>query len=246
MLRALFAVALLLTPIVATADEAPLTRSDVETIVREYLLQNPEVLEEAFAALQTKREAEAAKARVASLSEYRERIENSEHDAVIGNPNGDVTLVEFFDYNCGFCRRAMEDMNKLIENDPNLRVVLKEFPVLGQQSMEAAAVSIAVNQVAPDLYGEFHKRLMGHEGPADESTALALVDAMSLPRQAIEENMRSDAVRAAVEESYEIAQALGLSGTPSYVIGDTVEFGAVGYDALRQRINEARCGQVTC
>ncbi|WP_108661157.1 DsbA family protein [Acuticoccus kandeliae] len=230
----------------AMADEAPLSRSDVETIVREYLLANPEVLEEAFAALQTKRQEEAAVARTASLELYRDALETSEHGAVLGNPNGDVTLVEFFDYNCGYCRRAMDDLDRLIEGDPNLRVVLKEFPVLGQSSMEAAAVSIAVLNVAPDAYAEFHDRLLGGEGQASEDVALQIVSDMKLPRDQITELMRSDKVRDAIQESYEIAQALGLSGTPSYVIGDNVEFGAVGYDALKLRINEARCGATSC
>ncbi|MCF3934439.1 DsbA family protein [Acuticoccus sp. M5D2P5] len=231
----------------ASAEETtPLTRGDVETIVREYLLENPEILEEAYGVLQTKRQAEAAKERTASLETHREALESSPHSPVLGNPDGDVTLVEFFDYNCGYCRRAMEDLDRLIESDPNLRVVLKEFPVLGQPSMEAAAVSIAVQKLAPASYAEFHDRLLGRDGRADQAVALEIVSDLGLPRAEIEAELRSDSVRAAVEESYEIAQALGLSGTPSYVIGDAVEFGAVGYDALKARVNEARCGQATC
>ena len=233
-------------PDAALAADEPLDRTAVETIVREYLIANPEVLEEAFAALQSKRDAEAAQARTASLDTYRERLVAGEHDAVIGNPEGDVTLVEFFDYNCGFCRRAMDDVNRLVEGDPNLRVVLKEFPVLGQPSMEAAAVSIMVNKLAPDAYDEFHRRLMAAEGQANEDRALSIAEELGLPRADIEAGLRSDDVRAAVEDSYEIAQALGLTGTPSFVIGDQVEFGAVGYDALKTRINEARCGEAVC
>lgn len=223
-----------------------LTRSDVETIVREYLLANPEILEEAFAALQTRRQAAEEEARVASLAQYRDKLLNDPNDPILGNPDGDVTLVEFFDYNCGFCRRAMADMEKLIESDPNLRIVLKEFPVLGQQSMDAAAVSIAVARLHPEAYGEFHKRLMAVEGPATGTTALEITDALELPRGEIEAKMQSSTIQEVVEDSYEIATALGLSGTPSYVVGDTVEFGAVGYEQLKARINEARCGEVTC
>jgi protein-disulfide isomerase len=238
-------IATALAPSVHAADE-PLTRSDVERIVKEYLLANPELLEEVFTALQQKREAQADAARTASLSQYREALEASPNDPVLGNPEGDVTLVEFFDYNCGYCRRAMADLDQLLEDDPDLRVVLKEFPVLGRSSMEAASVSIAVNQVAPEAFEEFHRRLMSSQGEANEDVALALVDEMGLPREQVEAQISSDVVRSVVERSYEIAQALGLSGTPSYVIGNDVQFGAVGYDTLRQSVNEARCGAASC
>ncbi|MEM9221474.1 MAG: DsbA family protein [Pseudomonadota bacterium] len=249
MLRNLLAAgAVVVAGLAATGAQAQdvLSRGDVETIVREYLLANPEVLEEAFTALQTRRQEAEEEARTASLVAYRDALEASPHDAVIGNPEGDVTLVEFFDYNCGFCRRAMDDLNTLMEEDPNLRVVLKEFPVLGQQSMEAAAVSISVNQLHPEAYGEFHERLMRVHGQADGDVALSIAEEMELPRAALEENMRSDDVRDVVQQGYEVAQALGLSGTPSYVVGDAVEFGAVGYEQLKVRINQARCGEAVC
>ncbi|GAB5376202.1 MAG: DsbA family protein [Acuticoccus sp.] len=247
MLRRLSAIALAaFCATAAVADDAPLSRADVETIVRDYLLANPEVLEEAFTVLQTRRQEQEAAARVAVLETQRDELVASPHDGVLGNPDGDVTLVEFFDYNCGYCRRAMTDLEALLESDPNLRVVLKEFPVLGQPSMEAAAVSISVQALHPEAYGEFHHRLMAADGPADGEAALKIAEALDLPREALEANMRSEHVRSVMEKSYEVAQALGLSGTPSYVVGDAVEFGAVGADQLRARINEARCGAVTC
>lgn len=230
----------------ASAEEASLSRAEVETIVRETLLANPEILEEAFTILQQRRLDQETAERTAVLEDNREALTQSPNDGILGNPDGDVTLVEFFDYNCGYCRRAMGDMKALIEADPNLRVVMKEFPVLGQPSMEAAAVSISVHALYPDAYDEFHHRLMSTDGPADGEAALQIADELDLPRDELEANMRSDSVRAVMEESYKMAQALGLSGTPSYVIGNTVEFGAVGFDQLRARINEERCGAVTC
>ncbi|MBJ3774799.1 DsbA family protein [Acuticoccus mangrovi] len=230
----------------ADAEDAPLTKSDVEAIMRDYLLANPEILEEAFTALQAKRQAEAEAARKGSLSQYRDALENTPGDPVLGNPAGDVTMVEFFDYNCGYCRRAHEDLERLIAADPQLKVIMKEFPVLGQGSMEAAAVSILVNDLVPESYPEFHERLITADGQANEKVALSIATDMGLPVDEIRAKLRSDKVRETVQSSYEIAQALGLSGTPSYVVGDTVEFGAVGYDTLRTRINEARCGEMEC
>jgi len=245
MLRAAFAVLLSVSASAAVAQE-PLARADVETIVREYILQNPELLEEAYTILQQRRQAVEAQARVASLDTHRDTLENSQYSAIMGNPDGDVTLVEFFDYNCGYCKRAMGDLERLIEDDPNLRVVMKEFPVLGPPSVEAAAVSILVNEMKPELYAEFHDRLLGVDGPADGETALAIAVDMGFAREDIEGNLRSEAVRGAMQESYDVAKALGLSGTPSYVVGDQVAFGAVGYDELKAHINTARCGEMTC
>lgn len=223
-----------------------LTRSDVETIVREYLLANPEVLEEAFTALQQKREVEAESERAAALVSMRAKLEASDLDPVIGNPEGAVTLVEFFDYNCGFCRQAHEDLKRLIDANPDLRVVMKEFPVLGVASMEAASISIAVNQVAPEAYYEFHDRLIRHEGAANEAVAMEIVRDLGLPVADVKAAQSSPVVRETVESSYEVAQALGLSGTPSYVVGDTVEFGAVGFERLQSAVNMAACGAATC
>ncbi len=248
MLRRLFALSLVAFWATAAAaeDGAAFSRAEIETIVREYLIANPEVLEEAFTALQVRRQVAEDEARLATIAEHRETLVSSPNDGVLGNPDGDVTMVEFFDYNCGYCRRAMGDLAQLVESDPNLRVVLKEFPVLGQASMEAAAVSIAVQSLHPAAYDAFHHRLMSTDGPADAAAALAIADDLDLPRAELEEAMGSDHVRSVVQESYELAKALGLSGTPSYVIGDAVEFGAVGFDQLQARINEERCGSLTC
>ncbi len=245
MLRAALAVLLTVSASAAVAQE-PLARGDVETIVREYILANPELLEEAYTILQQRRQAEQDAAVATSLETHREALENSKFGGIMGNPDGDVTLVEFFDYNCGYCKRAMDDLERLIEDDANLRVVMKEFPVLGPQSVEAAAVSIIVNEMKPEIYGEFHDRLLATEGPADGEIALTIAADMGLPRDEIAGKLRSDTVRSAMQESYDIAKALGLSGTPSYVIGENVAFGAVGYDELKAHINTARCGETTC
>lgn len=228
------------------ADATTLTRPEIEVIIREYLIENPEVLEEAFTALQVKRQQAADARRLDALASMRDELENSPHGAVIGNPEGDITLVEFFDYNCGYCRRAMSDLDTLIETNPNLRVVLKELPVLGEGSVRAAAVSIAVNNVAPEAYREFHNKLLSVDGRADDAAALSIVDAMGLPRAEIEATMRSDAVGEAVNESRMLAELLQIEGTPSYVIGDVVEQGAVGVEQLQARINQSQCGQDVC
>ena len=230
----------------AAQSFSPEEKSKIEAIVRDYLVQNPEILEEAFTALQAKRQAAEEASRKQALSQYQDELLYSDHQVVLGNPKGDVTLVEFFDYNCGYCRRALADTMRLLGEDEDLRVVLKEFPVLGQGSMEAAQVGIAVNEVAPDRYAEFHETLLGMDRPADAQTALAVAEDMNLPKGELEAVMEQPLVQETVEEVYTLANALGLTGTPSYVVGDEILFGAVGYDRLKQGINEARCGEAVC
>ena len=167
----------------------------------------------------------------------------------VGNPQGDVTFVEFFDYNCGYCKRAMTDMLDLIKNDPKLKVVLKEFPVLGEGSVEAAQVAVAVrmqDKTGGKKYLEFHQKLLGSRGQVDKARALAVAKEVGLDMARIEKDMASDEVKAQIEESMKLAEALGLNGTPSYVVGTDVVVGAVGLKTLKEKVNSARCGKVTC
>lgn len=223
-------------------------RSDIERIVREYLISHPEVLQEAMAELEKRAtEAEVAKHR-AAVKEHSDAIFNSSRQVVLGNPKGNVTMVEFFDYNCGYCKRAMDDMLTLLKNDSNLRVVLKEFPVLGPGSLEAAKVAAAVRMQdkSGKKYLEFHQKLLGGRGQADKAHALAAAKDVGLDVSRIEKDMESPEAKATLEESFKLAEALGLNGTPSYVVGKDVVVGAVGLDALKEKINMNRCGKPTC
>lgn len=231
-----------------SADTAatPLDRAAVETIVREYLLANPEILQEAFAALERKQAAEQEAQRVAAITDQRDVIFNSSRQVVLGNAEGKVTLVEFFDYNCGYCKRAMGDLTRLLKERPELRVVLKEFPVLGRGSTEAAQVAIAVNEVAPERYLDFHIALLGHEGPVDRAAALDVVEKLGLPLDKISEVMAGPLVSETIEEVYGLATSLGINGTPSYVIADKVLVGAVGYDTIIADVDDACSGTTSC
>ena len=221
-------------------------KAEIESVIRDYLLANPEILEEAFTALQQKRQLAEQQNRNRALTDERDTLENSARQAVTGNPDGDVTLVEFFDYNCSFCRRAVADMERLMEEDPGIRMVLKEFPVLGQGSVEAAQVSIAVNELAPEKYLDFHRMMFSLNRPADGRVALAVAKEVGLDEAELKAAMQMPVVQETVEEVYGLASALGLTGTPSYVVGDEVLFGAVGYDRLKEQINVARCGAAIC
>jgi protein-disulfide isomerase len=167
---------------------------------------------------------------------------------VLGNKDGDVTFVEFFDYNCGYCKRAMADMLDLMKSDPKLKVVLKEFPVLSQGSVEAAQVAVAVRMQDPvgKKYLDFHQKLLGGRGPADKARAIAAAKEAGLDVGRIEKDLASPEIRATIEENFKLAEAMGMNGTPSYVIGNQVVIGAVGLESLKEKIGAARCGKAAC
>jgi protein-disulfide isomerase len=216
-------------------------RGEIEQIVKGYLLAHPELLQEVMAELEKRQTAAEAEKHREGVRQYSATIFNSPHQETLGNPDGDVTMVEFFDYNCGYCKRAMTDMLDLMKGDPKLRVVLKEFPVLGPGSTEAAQVAVAVRMQdkTGKKYLEFHQKLLGSR-TADKARALAAAREVGLDVSRIEKDLASEEVKTTIEESMKVAEALGLNGTPSYVIGKDVVIGAVGLEALKEKIDSAR------
>jgi protein-disulfide isomerase len=223
-------------------------RGEIENIIRDYLLKHPEVLQEAIAELEKKQAAAEAEKHQTAIKDNAESLFQSKRQVVVGNPQGDVTFVEFFDYNCGYCKRAMGDMLDMMKNDPKLRVVLKEFPVLGPGSIEAARVAVAVRMQdkTGKKYLEFHQKLLGGRGQADKARAMAVAKDVGFDMARLERDIAGDEVKATLEESFKLAEKLGLNGTPSYVIGNNVVVGAVGLEALKEKVNTARCGKATC
>jgi len=217
-------------------------QQQIENIVKNYLVQHPEVLQEAMDALDKhQKQAEADKAR-ATIRDNNATIFNSAHQVVLGNPQSKVAMVEFFDYNRAFCKRALSDMLDLLKTDPDLKFVLKEFPVLGEGSVEAARVAVAarMQDSSGKKYIEFHQKLLGGRGSADKTHALAVAKEVGFDMARLEKDMASDEVKNTIDEDMKLADALGVSGTPSYVIGDEVVVGAVGLDELREKIKAER------
>jgi protein-disulfide isomerase len=227
---------------------APDQRTEIEKIVHDYLLSHPEVLQDAMAELEKRQTAEDAEKHLAAIKDNATAIFSSPRQVNLGNPQGDVTLVEFFDYNCAFCKRAMSDMLDLLKNDPKLRIVLKEFPVLGEGSVQAAQVAVAVRMQdnTGKKYLDFHTKLLGGRGPADKAHALAAAKDAGFDMARIDKDLQSDEVKQTLEENLKLAEGLGLNGTPSYVFPGEVVVGAVGLPALKGKVNTARCGKETC
>jgi protein-disulfide isomerase len=246
---ALFALALTAAPQAVSAQTfSDGQRGEIETIIKNYLVSHPEVLEDAMAELNKRQAAAEAEKHEASVAQNSEAIFNSPRGVLLGNKDGDVTFVEFFDYNCGYCKRAMTDMLNLMKSDSKLRVVLKEFPVLSQGSVEAAQVAVAVRMQDPGgkKYLDFHQKLLGGRGPADKARAMAAAKDAGLDVGRIEKDLASPEVKATIEENFKLAEAMGMNGTPSYVIGKQIVVGAIGFDGLKEKIGIARCGKATC
>lgn len=235
-------------PAEAAAAFTDAQRKGIEAIIKDYLVKNPEVLQEAIAEGE-KRQLETQRlAQTATIKESREALFNGPHDVVAGNPAGDVTLVEFFDYNCGYCRKALADIQALIKGDPKLKVVIKDFPVLGAESLEASQVAIAAKQqLKGDKLFEFHQKLLESKGRVNGSRAIQVAKDLGADPVKLQKDAQGPEVKAALTDNRGLGDKLGLSGTPAFIIGDEIIPGAVGVEPMRKAISDIRqCGHVSC
>lgn len=222
-------------------------KQEIEQIVHDYLLANPEVLDEAFKALQDKRQKETAAKQAETIAKSSDLLFKSPNQMVLGNPEGKITLVEFFDYNCGYCKRAVADMVALLDANPDLKIIMKEYPILAQGSVEAARISVALKDTEPKQYLPFHQELFSRPGVADAAKALEVAKDLGLDVDKLKKAAAAKDVAANIQEVHGLADALGISGTPSYVIGTEVVPGALGYDALQAKVDSMRkCGMTAC
>ena len=212
-------------------------RDEIGQIVREYLLKNPEVLVEVSAELDKRRKAEEANKQSRVLISEKKSIFRSPHDFVLGNPEGDITVVEYFDYNCGWCKRALDEVNKLTGADKNVRVVMKEFPIFGEHSTFAAKAALA--SIKQNKYWEFHTALMKAKQVTTANT-LTIAESVGIDVEALKKEMDNPQYDKTIEENSRIAQALGMQGTPGFIVDSRVNFGYVPADGLKNMIADIR------
>ncbi|WP_157955678.1 MULTISPECIES: DsbA family protein [Devosia] len=233
-------------PAQAESDVASIDPAVLNPMIEQFLLDDPKVLQRVSTALEQTLRAEEAERSATALAEFRDQIFNAPGQIVLGNPDGDVTLVEFFDYNCGYCRAALPDMAALLAEDPDLKIILKEFPILSNESIDAARIGVLVGESEAN-YWDFHSALFTSRGKVDKSVALAAAQDLGLSPVELELQMGDPRVAQTIQSSYEIAQALGITGTPTYIIGNEIIPGAIGADELRARIADMReCGKTQC
>lgn len=208
----------------------------IRQVVKDYLIQNPEVMLEVQEALNQKQEHKNAESRSATITSMKDQIFNSPDDAVLGNPKGKVTLVEFFDYNCGFCKKSYPDIQTLIKNNPELRVVIKDFPILGADSVKAHLVARAFLRLMPIKYAAFHNDMLTTDGRATEEKAIKTAVKLGVDEQTLRKTMKDEKLQQAFIDNGQLAYALNINGTPSYILGDEVLVGAVGETTLKNKI----------
>lgn len=223
-------------------------RTAVVELIKETLLKNPELIQEALVELERRNQVAQVEAQRNALAAEKASLLDPASSVIAGNPQGDVTLIEFMDYNCGFCKRAMEDVRALAKDDPKLKLVIKDFPILGPDSVEASRVAIAVkNQLQGPKYWEFHLKLMSAKGRVNGAKALEIAKEAGADIERVKKEMEAPATRAVIEQTVALGDRLGLTGTPAFIVGDEVVFGAVGQAALKQKIEAVRkCGKATC
>jgi protein-disulfide isomerase len=233
----------------AAADEfTPAQKTEIETIFKDYLLKNPEILREAIGELEKREKAAEAEARNKVVGDPQSPLYTSTHQAIIGNPDGKITLIEFFDYNCGYCKKALSDLSRLLKENPDLRVILRDFPILSEGSVEAAKIEEGVRlQLKGDKFWEFHQKLLGSRGPVGGAQALAIAKEAGADMDKLQKDAAAPTAKDGIDEADKLGRTLAVTGTPSYVIGDEVVIGAVGYDALKAKVDNVRkCGKAAC
>ena len=217
-----------------------LDKDAIEGIVRDYLLRNPEVIEEAIGLLRAKQQAEKQARSRAAIRENGEVLRAHPMSPVSGNADGDVTVVEFFDYQCGYCKRALPVMEALLETDANVRVVWKEFPILGPVSVFAARASMAAERQG--RYLPFHLALM-REPKLTEKKIFEIAGRTGLDMERLRQDMKDPAIGAYLDETQALARQLGIGGTPAFVVGDTLVPGIVDSARMKELVAAMRSGE---
>jgi protein-disulfide isomerase len=211
--------------------------------VRAYLLENPEVIMEAIQVLEKRRSTAAAEADRKLVAENADRLFDDGFSWVTGNPEGDVTLVEFLDYRCGYCKKAQPEVEALLESDPNIRLVIKEFPILGPDSVAAGKMALAALELDREKFGPLHHALIDYRGNLTEDAAYELAEEAGYDVDELRELAGSAEIDDQLQQNYQLAQTLGLQGTPAFIVGDQVIRGYLPADELAAAIEEARVAQ---
>ena len=206
----------------------------IKELALEAILENPEIIMQAVEILRQREQQAAA----AQASVVRRQLEMDANAPNMGNPDGDVTIVEFFDYNCGYCRRAAQALRTVLDQDPNVRVIMQEWPVLGEGSVYAARAALAAR--AQDKYDDFHWALMNNSGRLNEAAIMKIARDVGLDTARLQADMQLPMVDAHIAKADVMAKTLGFTGTPGFIIGDAAAPGFISADQMMALIAEAR------
>ncbi|CAA7626215.1 DsbA family protein [Magnetospirillum sp. SS-4] len=227
----------------AAAQDAALTPKQAEAVkkvVREYLMEHPEVLGEALEALREKMRAQAESDARKMMEARKDEIFKSPDDPVIGNPKGDLTIVEFFDYNCGFCKQAYDSVQEAVKADGKVKVVLKELPILGPDSIVAARVALVAKAQGQAKYEDVHRAFMKFRGRLDEKAIFRLAGEAGLNVEQLKKDINGADIDRQIKKISDLARSLEISGTPTFIIGDRIISSALDQATLKQLMDAAR------
>lgn len=230
----------------APADAAdalsPAQKSAVQDIVRDYILKNPETLIESLRSYEDKQQASQQEAAQKAIAANRDALERDPGAPVAGNPKGDVTVVEFFDYRCPYCKKVLPTVQELLKSDTNIRWVFKELPILGPDSITASAAALAVWKIAPDKYLPFHVAMMETRGEFNEARILETAKKVGIDPDKLKAAMADPEIKARIESNHDLANTLQINGTPAFIVGGKLVPGAADLTTLRDMIQKARAG----
>ncbi len=238
MMSKLAAVAAISTLAVLPAQAEEMSKEQIEEIVHDYLLENPEIIREAILLLQQREEQAKASQEAAALEQMASYLTESPLDPIGGNPEGTLTMVEFFDYNCGYCKRSNSTVQALISANPNLRVVYKEWPILSDSSEVIARIALAANLVAPEKYQSLHQALMDARSLRTADDVWKVIEKEGLDRAAVEAKLEDEKIDQHFQQTLMLAKQLGITGTPAFIVGDKVLKGAYPVDQIQSAIDQ--------
>jgi len=227
----------------STPPAKPLSPSEkraIENVVRDYIMKNPVVVIEAIQNLQRREQQQAAERAQANLVKLRADLLRDPSAPVGGNPEGDVTIVEFFDYRCGFCKRVFPAIQEVLRTDKNIRYVFKEFPILGPESVAATRAALAAWFTDPKKYMNFHVAMMGSKGALPESRVMSFAAQVGYDTKTLKKAMSDPRVEAQIQKNHALAQALDINGTPAFIIGNEIVRGAIDLAEIRKLVSAAR------
>ena len=217
-------------------------RKEVEAVVQDYILKNPEVLMRAIKTYQVQMQAAKRKQAKKNLTSLTAELNLNEGSPIIGNPAGDITIVEFFDYRCGYCKQVFPTIQALLKEDGNIRYVLKELPILGPDSLFASQAALAVWNTMPEKYLPFHAALMASRGSLNAEKIFSIADNLGLNKDAITKNMKNESVNNELSKNMELSERLEITGTPAFIIGDQLSPGAISMNEIKRMVALARKG----
>ncbi len=218
---------------------AELTKDEVQQVIKDYIIANPELLVQALEGLQTKKIAESTKKATEYIKANKEQIESAESPPVLGNPDGDIVMVAFYDYNCAYCRKANEVENEIIAQDKGIKIVLRPIPILGEKSVYAAKVALAIHKVSPQNFVAIHNELM-KIAEINEVNVKAILLKYNIDYSMVENEINSFSVKQILDKNFNLAKELGIKGTPSYIINGNFIPGMIPADKLKGFVAQLR------